>query len=165
MPSIFTLEGPKLRPVPCDPRSVDQEQLRIGTLVEMEHTRDPVAAQTIALHHLCETFPHPYYVQGAGVQSERLLLNGSWSTLPKWMKWVMFAGGAVGLYWVANKGLRALQSTSWGEERYAQSRERSFHGSEAAEVTKMLKKMPPKDRRRFFKRLYQEASDELTGIG
>ena len=128
MPSIMTLEGPKLRPVPCDPRSVDPEQLRLGTQIEMEHTRDPVAAQTIALHHLCESAGASYYIPGAAGGHERLLLNGTgvWAKIPTWVKWMAAGGAAVGLYLAARK---AMESTAWGEQRYAQARERSFHGA------------------------------------
>lgn len=94
MPSIFTLEGPKLRPVACDPRTVDPEQLRIGTLVELEHTKDLATAQRIALHHLCETYPHPYYIVGAGVPRERLLLNGLAMT-PTAAYWLQLAAALV----------------------------------------------------------------------
>ena len=36
----------------------DQEQLKKGMTVEMEHTTDPKMAECIAMHHLDE---HPHY--------------------------------------------------------------------------------------------------------
>lgn len=99
MPSVFTLEGPQqLRPAPCRARDVDPEQLRVGTQIEMEHTQDRKAAQLIALHHLCETYPHPYYITGTGVQHERLLLNGmGLPPIAPWVKWLALGAGAVGV--------------------------------------------------------------------
>lgn len=43
------------------PEDFDQEQLRKGTKVELEHTTDPMVAQRIAMDHLAE-YPD-YYVE------------------------------------------------------------------------------------------------------
>ena len=40
------------------PTAYDQKQLKAGTIIEMEHTDDPVVAQRIAMDHLEE---HPDY--------------------------------------------------------------------------------------------------------
>ena len=43
------------------PEDFDQEQLRKGTKIELEHTTDPMVAQRIAMDHLVE-YPD-YYVE------------------------------------------------------------------------------------------------------
>lgn len=81
----------------CTARDVDPAQLRLGTKVEMEHTRDPATAQQIALDHICEAQAEgsTYYVR-SDVKHERLLLkrdmfgqsigNASCSTSPRWVR-------------------------------------------------------------------------------
>jgi hypothetical protein len=59
----------------CTAKDVDPAQLKLGTEVEMEHTRDREIARDIALDHLCESRGRPYYVRRAGVKHEQLLLK------------------------------------------------------------------------------------------
>lgn len=57
----------------CTAKDVDPAQLKLGTQVELEHTRDPQIARQIALDHLCENRGAPYYVR-SNVKRDRLLL-------------------------------------------------------------------------------------------
>lgn len=57
----------------CTAKDVDPSQLKLGTQVEMEHTRDRRIARQIALDHLCENKGQPYYVR-SNVKHDRLLL-------------------------------------------------------------------------------------------
>jgi hypothetical protein len=59
----------------CSIQSVDPKQLRIGTSVEMEHTKSRKVARKIALTHLCES-PR-YYRAGREGAQEHLLLKPS----------------------------------------------------------------------------------------
>lgn len=56
----------------CSINSVDPMQLKIGTEIELEHTRSRRKARQIALTHLCES-PR-YYVPG-NVRKEHLVIN------------------------------------------------------------------------------------------
>jgi hypothetical protein len=72
----------------CTAKDVDAEQLRIGTKVEMEHTRSRRVARQIALDHLCENKGAPYYVRG-NVKHDRLVMplgSSSCSTSPRWVR-------------------------------------------------------------------------------
>jgi len=132
MPAIMTLQGPNLallgdlRPVSCDPRTIDPAQLRLGTRVEMEHTADPAQARQIALHHLCEVFPRPYYIRGTGVPSERLLLSGPVGDTVRAHPWVIVLGLLAGGY-VASRAFLAWGS-AWGERQAAHKRETALKG-------------------------------------
>lgn len=61
------------RRVGCTAKDVDARQLKLGTQIEMEHTRDRRIARQIALDHLCENKGQPYYVR-SNVKHDRLLL-------------------------------------------------------------------------------------------
>jgi hypothetical protein len=76
----------------CTAKDVDPAQLKLGTDVEMEHTRDRGIAREIALDHLCENKGRPYYIRRTGVRHEQLLLkqNGfgdaACSDSPRWVR-------------------------------------------------------------------------------
>jgi hypothetical protein len=52
----------------ADPEDFDQEQLKAGIKVEMEHTDDPKIAQEIAMDHLTED--PEYYVKLDKMENE-----------------------------------------------------------------------------------------------
>jgi uncharacterized protein DUF5661 len=70
----------------CRPGDFDATQLRRGTKVEMEHTRDSKIAQQIALDHLCED--RDYYKKLAKVHLDgrRQFGAASCSTSPRWVR-------------------------------------------------------------------------------
>jgi hypothetical protein len=61
---------PKQMPLP-DVRKIDPEQLQMGMQIELEHTRNPRVARTIALQHLAEV--KDYYSRL--VEMERVAKN------------------------------------------------------------------------------------------
>jgi len=75
----------------CTAKDVDPKQLKIGTDIEMEHTRSRKIARQIALDHLCENRGAPYYIR-SNVRRDRLLLprNGfgaaACSHSPRWVR-------------------------------------------------------------------------------
>lgn len=52
-------------------RGIPSEQLKIGTKVEMEHTRNPDVARRIAMDHLGE---NPYYYKRSNKKMDELYL-------------------------------------------------------------------------------------------
>lgn len=101
MPSLFTLEGPRIpngksAGMPLD--VFDPAQLAIGTAIELEHTTDPGIAARIAADHLVED---PLYYH----KLRAVHLDGA-SIRRSWLTWLAVGTGIAGSVFAARWAYR-----------------------------------------------------------